>query len=298
MNALTQRQIRFNNNSRDCWESFTQHRRNVTELLRGATAAGTSRLCVLGAGNCNDLDLKLLLGCHREVHLVDLDGEALAQGVARQGLATHPALHRHGNIDLSGMLGTLAGWSPTAAPGPADLATCMEEPLWRLRSTLPGPFDVVASTCLLTQLLGVLTVTVGEGHPRFLELLQAIRAGHLRLLTGLIGPGGSGVLITDIVSADSFPALTSVTEAALPGILPRLIQQRNFFHGVNPAILTALFRTDPVLASQVAELQPLPPWRWQLGARLYAVWAIKVRRNGDTPPARDCAATGSVVVGS
>ncbi|MBO0700587.1 MAG: hypothetical protein J2P46_19480, partial [Zavarzinella sp.] len=91
-------------------------------------------------------------------------------------------------------------------------------------------------------------------------------------------PRGTGVLITDIVSSDSFPALGSVAEQALPHILGQLIREHNFFHGVNPAVLVSLFRSDPVLSSRVAEPEPIRPWRWDLGPRCYAVCALKVRR--------------------
>ena len=36
--------------------AFASHRAKVTELVCAATRGGQGRLCVLGAGNCNDLD--------------------------------------------------------------------------------------------------------------------------------------------------------------------------------------------------------------------------------------------------
>jgi hypothetical protein len=286
MNPLTRLQLEHNRESAAGWEAFAAHREKVTDLLAGGSAPEPSRLCVLGAGNCNDLDLPALLRPHREVHLVDLDAEALARGVARQGLADSPAVHRHGGMDVTGVLDALAGWAPPAAISPADLAACALEPLRRVAPALPGPFDVVASTCLLSQLILAVVHAVGERHPRFLELLQAVRAGHLRLLANLIAPGGAGVLITDVVSSDTFPALGSVAEETFPGVLAQLIRERNFFHGVNPSVLVSLFRTDPVLAREVAGLEPLRPWRWDLGPRLYAVCALKLRKAGLPGPPR------------
>ncbi|HLJ95458.1 MAG TPA: hypothetical protein VKU02_19940 [Gemmataceae bacterium] len=278
MNPLTNLQIGYNRESQDSWELFSAHRRKVTELLRSGSVPGSSRLCVLGAGNANDLDLRALLQAHREVHLVDLDAEALTRGVAAQGLADNPAVHRYGGIDITGMLDAMAAWSPFTMVPAADLAACVEQPMQSLRSVLPGPFDVVASTTLLSQLIIAVVHGVGEQHPQFVELLQAVRAGHLRLLTHLVAPGGVGVLITDVVSSDSFPGLGSVPEEALPSVLGQLIRERNFFHGVNPAVLATLFRTDPVLCSQVEAVELLPPWRWNLGPRLYAVCALRLRR--------------------
>jgi hypothetical protein len=205
-----------------------------------------------------------------------LDAEALAAGVARQGLSGNPRVQRHGGIDLTGMLDVLTAWSPLTVQS-ADLAACVEEPSRRMRSALPGPFEVVASTCLLSQLIGAVVQTVGEHHPRFLELVQAVRAGHLRLLTQLIAPGGMGVLITDVVSSDTAPALSSVPEEALSNVLAQLIRERNFFHGLNPAVLISLFRSDPILSSRVANLEPIGPWHWNLGPRCYVICALKVQ---------------------
>src|SRR6185295_19591792 len=89
MNPLVKLQTDFNASSAAAWESYTSQRQRMTELFTGAGHSPAGRLCVLGAGNCNDLDLPALLGAYREVHLVDLDEEALNRGVARQGLTSH-----------------------------------------------------------------------------------------------------------------------------------------------------------------------------------------------------------------
>src|SRR5581483_1440119 len=104
---------------------------------------------------------------------------------------------------------------------------------------------------------------------RFVPLLQALRTGHLRLLADLVAPGGAGVLVTDIVSSDSFPALPSVPVASLPGTLTELLRAGNFFHGLNPGVLATFFRTDQVVAPQVARLHTAAPWLWDFGSRTY-----------------------------
>src|SRR5690349_18868166 len=103
MDRFGRRQVAFNATSRDQWEAFAEHRRCLTALLAREAIAGRSRLCVLGAGNSNDLTA--LLAAHREVHLVDIDSEALLRGAARQGVAKHPRLHLHGGLDLTATLG-------------------------------------------------------------------------------------------------------------------------------------------------------------------------------------------------
>jgi hypothetical protein len=278
MNWLGEHSVRDNADSRDSWEVFRSHRTRVTELLKAAATSRDSRLCVLGAGNCNDLDLGSLLEVYREVHLVDLDAEAVARGVGRQGLKGAPAVRAHGGVDVTVMLETMANWSPATSVGDEDLNSCINGPCKSLSGVLPGPFEAAASACLLSQLIGSVVRALGEGHPRFLEAIQAVRTGHLRLLSHLVAPGGSGLLLSDLVSSETFPSLGSVPDESLSPVLAQLIHQGNFFHGLNPAVLASFFRTDPVVAPQVAELELVRPWLWDLGPRLYAVYALKFRK--------------------
>lgn len=282
MNDPTGRQVAFNAASRDQWGAFEGHRRRVTSLLTAGAEPGRSRLCVLGAGNGNDLDLPVLLAAHREVHLVDLDADALARGARAQGVADAPNLHRHGGLDLTAMLDAVASWTPRTPIGPGDLAALAGWPSQRVPLALPGGFDVVASTCLLSQLIGNAFHAVGEAHPQFLPLVQAIRAGHLRLMTSLAAPGGTPVLITDVTSSDTLPELPRLDESSLPALLPRLARERNYFHGVNPAVLPTLFRLDPDLSGRATDLETVAPWRWRLHDRVYLVMALTWRA-GRTP---------------
>jgi hypothetical protein len=278
VNPLTEVQVRFNATSRDAWEVFGHHRHIVTQLLVSAALPRPGRLCVLGAGNGNDLDLGALRAACREVHLVDLDPDALAHAAKRQGCADALAVRCHPGVDVTGVLDDLARWSPHTAVTDQDLAACRDRPVGQVSPVFPGPFDVVASTCLLSQLIGSVVRSLGAGHPRFIEVVQAVRLGHLLLLTELLTPGGSGVLVTDVVSSDTAPGLGAVSEEQLYGVLVRLINQRNFFHGVNPAALLGALRNDPALAPRVEAVQSLRPWLWNLGPRTYAVWAATFRR--------------------
>lgn len=277
MNDLGLRQAAFNAESRDQWDGFADHRREVSARLGAGGEPGPARLCVLGAGNANDLDLPTLLAAHREVHLADLDAEALLLGTTRQGVADRPSLRRHGGLDLTGMLGAMAGWSPRAAISDADLGALVEWPARRVGLALPGPFDMVASTCLLSQLVGNAFHGIGEAHPRFPEVVRATRLGHLRLLAHLTAPGGRAILITDVISSDALPTLREVAEASLPALLSRLARGRGLIHGVNPAEILETFRRDQILASRVTGLRAPPPWRWKLHSRVYLVWALECR---------------------
>lgn len=273
MNSLIQRQTEFNLSSRNAWDAFAEHRARVTsQLLQEA-----DRLCILGAGNCNDLDLQALVKAHREVHLVDVDTEALKTGIARQNLAQHARIHLHGGTDITGMLEQLATWSQNTKITETDITALLVNSV-RSLNKIPGPFNLVASTCILSQLIKTVVDAVGEEHPQFLALIQAIRMGHLRLLMQLTDSGGTALLLTDIVSSASYPALASVPAHNLSRVLKQLIQDGNFFHGVNPAALVTLFRQDPELSKQVTKIEPIGPWLWDLGPRHYAVVALKLQR--------------------
>ena len=117
--------------------------------------------------------------------------------------------------------------------------------------------------------------TLGEGHPRCLEMIAAVRIRHLRLLIETIRPGGRAVLITDFVSSVTCPGLAEVDEAELGEFAARLVRDRNFFTGLNPWVLQTLFTRDPWLAANVAGVRMTPPWLWHFPTRLYAVCAFE-----------------------
>ena len=181
MNSLVESQLENNRVSRNYWDAFADHRKKVMALLHKKSTLDRARICILGAGNCNDLDLASLLTAYDQIHLVDLDKYALGEGVTRQGFINTTALRLH-EVDLTASLGAMAQWSPTATIGDAEIAASAERPVQSVTGKLPGPFEIVVSTCILSQLIEAVTQSVGVAHPRFLELVQAVRVGHLRLL--------------------------------------------------------------------------------------------------------------------
>lgn len=277
MDELRGRQLHFNTSSRDQWDGFAEHRRRVSALLQPGETQGKDRLILLGAGNTNDLDLPALLGTYRELHLADIDAEALASGASRQGVADHQSLHLHGGLDVTAMFDAMSSWTPHSEIGQADLTALSDWPAGRVGLTLPGPFDRVASTCLLSQLIDTAAHAMGDRHPRFGPVAEAIRTGHLRLLARLTRPGGRATLITDIVSTRHLPELANVEEQDLPSMLPRLARSRNHIRAIHPFELLSAVRRDPVLADRVSGLEQARPWFWRLHGRRYLVWAMTMQ---------------------
>ena len=276
MNRILAENIARNEGSRDCWEMFGPHRWEVTRRLVRCCRSPNDRLCVLGAGNCNDLALDRLADAFQEVHLVDLDGAALAGSIARQQFRDRKRVYLHGGIDVTGVAHRLANWAPDRQPTQAEVDDCLRHTDSSVLG-LPAPFDVVASVCLLTQLIDAVSLTLGASHPRFLDLVSAIRRRHLCLLLELLVPGGRAILVTDVVSSDTCPNLSHIPPADLPKSLAELINQRNFFTGVNPAVLHSIFTTDQRISPQVDDVQVTTPWLWDFKSRVYAVYAIVVQ---------------------
>src|SRR5260370_33575372 len=81
------RQIISTRQPRGAWDRYSSHRGKILELVRNGSAGRGGRLCVLGAGNCNDLDLSSLAQQFSKIHLFDLDREALEGGGARQSFS-------------------------------------------------------------------------------------------------------------------------------------------------------------------------------------------------------------------
>ncbi len=279
MNRISNEHRQRNADSRGRWECFATHRRKVTELLLAARSDGQGRLCLLGAGNCNDLDLIALTEGFAEVHLVDLDQEAVRCGVTSQGLTNTNRVRVHGEIDVAGCNEIVSDWTPERLPADADVQRCIDTVDSHSAPQVPGPFDVVASVCLLTQLFDSVSISLGGKHPRFLELLTCIRLRHVRLLFELLQPGGTAFLITDFVSSTTCPSLATTSDNDLPALAAKLISARNFFTATNPGVLHALFKTDAVVGPQVSQLEMAKPWLWDFGPRTYAVYAITAKKH-------------------
>jgi hypothetical protein len=198
------------------------------------------------------------------------------QGIARQRLATDPAIRGVGPLDLAGLAGFTAGRADqTITDAEIDAAI---DPT-RQPPALPVPqADVVASLCVLSQILESLALEMGVSHPRYRELVQRARLNHFRLMINQLRPGGTGLLVTDLVSSDTLPQLLAANELALPELARTCVQQGNFFTGLNPAVVHALLTTDPDLSPDITDVVMVSPWTWDLGPRVYLVYAVHFRR--------------------
>src|SRR5512132_158517 len=190
----------------DEWALYGGHRARLTESLLGCASreAPRGRLCVLGAGKCNDLDLELLAARFSEIHLVDFEPSALAAAVSRQKPEVRLILRPH-TVDLSLISPKRAGKWRRRAPTPAEVQAAAASSLRDILARLPGPFDVVASACMLTQLSFALRSALGEANRALVQARAATMLLHLSTLVSLTAPSGKALFACDLTSKASYP---------------------------------------------------------------------------------------------
>jgi hypothetical protein len=277
--AVLAEQLAANLSSSQARAHFAEHRRRLTELCaRGAPLGSELTLCVLGAGNANDLELEALAARYRAIHLVDIDPEALERAFARENSATRERLTRHAPVDLSGTLDRLERWAALQVT-PDELARHGEETAARLLSRLGGPFDVVVSACVLTQLqLGLLTA-LGDRHALFDAARYTLTSTHLAVLSRLTAPGGRALFVTDLTSDDLAPDVGRAGEAELPELLTRLVAEGRVIRVAVPDSIREIVAESPTLSRELALSPGLEVWRWQNGAtRKFLVYALEARK--------------------
>ncbi len=278
-------QSQINSKSRDAWEHFDSHRTRVTDLIVHVASKlpsstkienGRPSLAIFGAGNGNDLNVERLLESFGRIHIFDLDQDALKrfQALHCQSKLSKEVIQIENPIDLSGVNTELEQYPQSATD--AHVETVANKARTASGVSIDRQFDVVASTCMLSQLLHSVLKSVGDQHPHKNFLMIALRDGHLKLMSRAIRPGGIGLLVTDFVSSDTLPALQEAKDdETVLAIARQAIDARNFFTGTLP------WAIKDSLATMLLESADQPwaihsPWKWLLGPkRSYLVTAIE-----------------------
>src|SRR3954453_11140620 len=138
--TLNDDQSRMNDSTRGQWDWYAAHRARIERLIVPPTR--DQRICILGAGNCNDLDLKWLVQAYGQVHLVDIDPAALDRAVHRQGVAID-RLKLHAPVDLTGIADQTAAWRGRSV-SEAEVERAAQTAAGSDIPTIPcSPFDLV-----------------------------------------------------------------------------------------------------------------------------------------------------------
>jgi hypothetical protein len=171
----------------ESWEAYRDHR---AALMTWVTAQGPGEsVLVLGAGNCNDLELSVLASQFREVHLADIDEVALERGSARLRPEERARVTLHPGLDLSGCLDRIDAWGE-AFPDPIELRSYAENGAGVLSAAIGRRFDVVLSDCLLSQLCAPVQSALALSVRDWTQLFSAVTRLHLMTLILLTNEGG------------------------------------------------------------------------------------------------------------
>lgn len=244
--------------------------------MLAASPAPGGRLCVLGAGKCNDLDLERLASHYAELHLVDIEPAAIAAAVSRQAPATRSKLFPHAPVDLAVLNEKRAGKWKRRAPAASELSSAESAARGAALSRLPGPFDTVVSACVLTQLGFALTRLLGERHALLGPLRLSTVQTHLRLLLELTARGGTSLFVSDLASSTHYPLEQLPPGADLEHVLQDIVSKRVFYHVAHPDLI----RGSLAELSPDQEPTPLSPWLWTgPQQRTYLVYALALRRS-------------------
>jgi len=270
-------QLAANQSSAEERAAFASHRARLTELcLRGVSADAEPTLCVLGAGNANDLDLDSLARVYRAIHLVDLDSDALERAAARVTAATRERLVLRAPVDISGTLDRLERWASLQVT-PEELGRHPLTTASNVNQKLGGPFSVVVSACVLTPLQLAVVSVLGDRHPLFEAIRYTVTLTHLYVLSRLTAPGGRALLVTDLTASDIAPDILGADDADLVHLIDPLVAKGQVFQVAQPALLREMAKDS--LASELELPPPSEAWRWHNGARrTFLVYALEGRR--------------------
>jgi hypothetical protein len=265
-------QARVNRNVAKNREWYAGHRARVAALVGAAGRGGD--LCVLGAGNGSDLDLPALAERFASLHLVDIDSEALERCRDGAPAALRDRLVLHPGVDLSGFTERIDEWGETF-PAEAELGRAAQPAIHGILRQLGRAFDVVVSTCALSQLAVPFHrawILPGTG---WANLHAAITAVHLATLAGATRPGGTGVLVFDVLSSKTAPELRAL-EGQAPEALAAFVEQHAGGRlDPDPRGLLARLGT---LGRLVAEPRLTDPWLWNIGAETQLVYGLSFTR--------------------
>jgi hypothetical protein len=162
---------------------------------------------------------------------------------------------------------------------PAELMNHPAKTCAALTARLPGPFDVVLSSCLLTQLHWATLNVLSSTHPLFLAVREILTLTHLRTLAALTAPGGHAILATDLAANQTCPLERIAVGRDPRDLLEELVETDQIIDVANPRKLSLTIQVDPLLCRAVRASAPIDVWLWQNGQKnLFLVYAIELQR--------------------
>ena len=263
----------------ELWSAFSPHRSRICRTLCSLSRGPESRLCIWGSGRTTDLDLIELVKHFSQIDLVDLHPTVTKEALIQRGFAQHPKVTAISGIDVAGLSNHWDKFKklPCELNLQAVINSCRDATIGL------GQYDVVASTCLLSQVLrNAYECVEGSGLPHsltqeyFPKIFKSIREKHLELILEHTACGGSSVLITDLTSAEALPQMLE-PNADLNRLISTDVVEGNHFHGLNPRLISESIRNQ-VIAEKLSQVQISSPWVWNAIENQYLCLAYRLNR--------------------
>jgi hypothetical protein len=185
----------------------------------------------------------------------------------------------HAPVDLSGCLEVLPRYR-NEVPDLAELAQWSNNAASRAFGAVTMTFDTVASVCMLSQLMQACSVGLGVEHPCLQVIACATAVAHMRSLIRMVRPGGTAILITDVVSSDTFAFEERVARGADPlDVLAQIDREDASFTGTSPSFTLEVMTGDTEIAAAIEGPRLVSPWGWRFNDELrYFVYAVVAKK--------------------
>ena len=246
------------------WKDCEPHRQQITQLLSSCAGPGDRDLCIWGAGPCNDIDLTKLTNNFRRLTLVDLDTATLKSALELRRPAGAQNISAVGGLDLSGIFELCLKYKQQPAP---DLLEQIFQAAETHTIKKLYEFDVVVSTCLLTQIIHHAFTCLNLDTEQLPRMLRTLRTRHLELLLQHCRPGGIAILITDVTTSDALPKLRQ-PNVDLRQVMNNEVRGGNYLHGASPHLILQQLNSDK-FKSVLQGIHASRPWIWNATSRLY-----------------------------
>jgi hypothetical protein len=270
-------QTHVNRQTIDFRDRYAAHRAHLMQVLGSAGSGG--ELCVLGAGNCSDLDPEQLARDFSKIHLVDLDGEALERGRESFAPDARDRVLIHAGLDLSGFLDRLDAWGEDF-PDPIEFNRSATLAIQALIARIGQNFRVVLSDCILSQLPLAYRHNWLMPDAHWQAFNQSLIAVHLATLVGCAAPGGQGVIAFDVIDSAIAPSLRGIAAddtKAMENLVRERAAQGTLTH---PSSMLQWLKS-PALGPLVASAELTPPWLWNTGDT-HLVYGLVLQRTQTT----------------
>ena len=263
----------------ELWAAFTDHRNNIRQVLCNLSPGSKGRLCILGAGRTTDLDLMDLVNHFSQIDLVDIHPTVTHEALLQRGFDKHPKVKAIGGIDVTGLSNQWMRFKKS--PSEFNLQQIIDSS--RDVKIGLGQYDVVASTCLLSQILRnvqeclqATKIPSSVAQDYFPKIIKSIRQSHIELVLQHTLPGSSSVLVTDLTSAEALPEMLEAN-ADLNRLISTEVVKGNHFPGLNPLAISEALRYEGI-ANKLAHSRMSAPWIWDSIESQYLCVAYRLDR--------------------